>query len=120
MSKNILEATEASLILCQVACQVDFHPDKPTLSPPVPIRGVIWTALPADSGTAPMAYTLIETAAPDTATSSSVGSEKKIQYHAQPTEGTAVTPRQTSDPDSDITLEASYGESDGDSYYVES
>ena len=77
MTRNIAEATEATLILCQVARQVVFHPDEPAFSTPVTTDGARCPALPA--GAALAAHALTETAASDTATPAAAGSGKKIQ-----------------------------------------
>ena len=56
---------------------------------------------------------------PDTATPAAVGSGKRNPNRARTTEGQATSPRLHAEPDSDVTLAASFGGSGGDSEYVE-
>ena len=118
MSKTIAEATKDAPILCHVALRVVFYPYDPVFSPPVPTSGAMLASLPSGSGAALAVHALTETAAADTATPAAFGSYKNSSNRAQSMESPGATSRQTSNPDSDVTLAASYGEIDGDSDYV--
>ena len=63
---------------------------------------------------------LTETAAPYPATTAAVRSGKINSNNAQPTDGQTASPSPPAYPDSDVTLVASIGGSDGDWDYVES
>ena len=78
MNKNIAEAVEAALILCQVARQYIFHPVEPAFLTPVPTNGARWTALPAGAN-ALAGHTITDTSAPDTAMPAAAGIIKTIQ-----------------------------------------
>ena len=110
--KNIAAETKANPILCQVICQVFFHPEKPVVSPPNTTNEVRCPNLPARAGATLASHTLTRTAAPDTATPASVGSVKNFKC-AQPTGNPTNTPRLPANPESDITLMASSRQSDG-------
>ena len=120
MSENVKEAQEAAPALFHAIPPVVFHQDVPALSPRVLPRGEEWPALPARADTAHAAPALTKTAAPDRAAPAAVGRDKINLNRAQPTDGQTVSPSPSADQDSDFTLVASTGESDGDSYYVES
>ena len=66
-----------------------------------------------------MAQALTDTAAPNTATPEAVGSVKINSNRALPTEGQAMPHILPVNPDSDVTPEASFGGSDGNSEYIE-
>ena len=68
---NISEATKASLILFQVACQVIFYTDELALSPPVITDGERWHTLTA--GADLTEHMLTEIATPNTATPEAIG-----------------------------------------------
>ena len=76
MRKTITAATEATLVLFQVALN---HPYKPELSSPVPTDGAGVTDPPAGTGTALVAHALTAPPPPQTATPTAIGSDKKIQ-----------------------------------------
>ena len=110
-SKTITEATKAASFLCQVAWKVVFHSEELAFSPPVPNGGVGWTAPPAGAraGAAHVDHTLTDTASLDSAMPEAIRSIKNNSNCARPKEVPAATPRQTANPDSDITLLASSG-----------
>ena len=91
-------ATEASLVLCQVVFQVEFHPDYMAFSLPVPTDSAVGTAPSAGAGTALAYHALTKTASPDSSMPTAVRSDKNNSNYARPTEGTDVTPKLTSDP----------------------
>ena len=112
MNQSIVEATEAAPILCQISHQVIFHPEIPAFPPHIL---AYWTGCPtllARASATYAAYTLTDTAAPDTDTQATIGSSKRNSKCARP--------RITSGPDVDVTLMDSYGESDGNAEYVKS
>ena len=76
--------------------------------------------LPTRVDTAHAAPALAETAAPDPATPAAGGGGKINSNRAQPTDVQTAYPSPPVDPDSDVTLGASFLGSDGDSDYVES
>ena len=66
------------------------------------------------------AQALTETAAPDPAAPAAVRGEKRNSNRAQKMYGQTTSPSPLVNQDSDVTLVASIGDSDGDSDYVES
>ena len=75
VNRNISEATEAALILFQVAHQV--HPDIPAFPPHILAYGTVWPALPSCASAAHAAYVLTDTAAPDTVTQADIKDSKR-------------------------------------------
>ena len=120
MSKNIEEAKETAPTLCHATPPVIFHQDAPEFLPGVLPRGYEWPALPARADTAHAAPALTKTAAPAPATPEVVGSGKRNSKCARATNSQTASPSPPVDQDSDITLAASIGESDGNSDYVDS
>ena len=119
MNQNIAEANEAAPILCQSTPQVVFHPGVPESSPNVIRYGAGGSTLSSRAEAAHATQAFTETDAPDTATPEAIGSGKINSNHAQPTEGQAAKPSLPANPDSDVTLLASFGGSKSDSEYVE-
>ena len=97
-----------------------FHQDTPAFSPSVLMWGSDWPALPACAGTYQAAPALTETVAHNPTTPTVVGSVKINSNHAQTMDGQTAYPSPPSDPDSGVTLAASFGGSDKNSDYVES
>ena len=79
VNRNIEEAHESALILCQSIRPFIFLPDAPEFSPSVPTGKEEWPALPACAKIAHAAQALTETADPDTATPAAIGIGKKIK-----------------------------------------
>ena len=79
MNQNIVEASDFTLILCQVAHQVVFHPDALEFTTSILTDGAGWPALPAYAGAAYADHALTKTVTSDTATSAAINSDKKIQ-----------------------------------------
>ena len=118
-NRNISNASEDNPILCRFPHQVVFHPDTPEITPPINNDGTGWTAFPYSSGNAYLAHAITKTAASDTITPESIRSCKINSNCARPTYGQFATPRLPANPDGDVTLEASSGEINGNSEYVE-
>ena len=79
MNQNIVEASDFTLILFQVAHQVVFHPDALEFTTSILTDGAGWPALPAYAGAAYADHALTKTVTSDTATSAAINSDKKIQ-----------------------------------------
>ena len=77
-------------------------------------------ALTSSSRIAQAYQALTDTATPDTARPVAIISGKRNSNLARPEEGQAASPRLPANPDSNVTSAASFGESDGNSEYVES
>ena len=120
MSKNIDEAQEAASTLCCATPLFIYHQDAPKLSPWVLLRGENWPTLPTRVDTAYTALALTNTAALNPASPAAAGSSKMYSKRARPLDGRTASPSPPADQYSDVTLVASIGESDGDSYYVKS
>ena len=75
MKQSIAEATEAALILFQVAHQV--HPDIPAFPPHILAYGTVWPDLPSCASAAHAAYVLTDTTAPDTVTQADIKDSKR-------------------------------------------
>ena len=97
-----------------------FKGDKPAFSPIVLPRGDKWPALPAHINTAHAAQALTKIAAPDPAALAAVRSGKRNSNCARLTDGKTMSFSPPADQDSDVTLVANIGESDGNSNYVKS
>ena len=76
LNRNTKEAHEAAPILCQAIPLVLFNPNVPKLSLKLLTDGEEWPALLASAKTGHTIQELTKTAAPDTATSESVGISK--------------------------------------------
>ena len=120
VSENIKEVQEYAPNLCHAIPPVVFHQDTPALSPRVLPRGDEWPDLLARADTAHTAPALNKTANPNPATPAAVGSSKINSNRARPTNCQTASTSLPVDQDSDVTLVASIGESNGDSDYVES
>ena len=118
--KNIEESQEAALNLSRAIPPFVLHQDSPTLSPSILLRVDEWPTLPARTNTAHMSLELTETADPNPAAPADVSNSTINSNHAQPTDFQTASPSLPADIDSDVTLVASIGESDGDSDSVES
>ena len=123
MIETIEEAQDAAPTLYQAIALVIFHQDASAFLPSVLPGGEEWPAflmLPDTAHTAHTAPELTDTAAPDPATPVAGRSSKINSNRLRPTNGQTASPSLPVNLDSDVTLVASIGESDGDSDYVES
>ena len=119
MNRNTEEAPKCTPILYQDIPQLVFHPGVPEFSPNVLMDGEEWSDLLASAETTHTAQALTDTAAPNTAIPTAVGSRKTNLNRARPMGGQAAPPRLPAESNSDVTFSASFGGSDGDSEYVE-
>ena len=76
--------------------------------------------MPALVSAAYVAHTPTETSASDTATSAAIGSGERNSNYVQPTDGPFATPIIPVNPDGDVMLAASSGESDDNLEYAKS
>ena len=76
VSRNIVEATNATLILLHSTPQVVFHPDAPEFSTNVHTDRAGWPTLPARARAAHAAHALTKTATSDTAIPAAIRSGK--------------------------------------------
>ena len=106
-------ATKAAPILSQVL----FRQYNPSFSSTIPTYNSGGTAQPDGAGTSPVAQAPTKTATPESATSMAIGGGKLNSNRTRLTDGLGTESELSVDRDSDVTLAASAGVSNTDTYY---
>ena len=119
VNQNITEVALAAPIIFQVVCHVVFHPDNPAFTHPVITDGAGCPDLPTGTCATLASPATTVTAAPNIITPAAISSVKNSNNARRMDDPNSIS-RLHADPDSDVMLAVSSGESDDDLDYAKS